>query len=75
MVIYSVFPASARSLAPEPTSHLKYQQHHIYKSDPTVYRVLGLTEVSHVHLQNIAHHIVEHEEASRLLDAAPLVLP
>lgn len=70
-----MFPASARSWAPEPTSHLKYQQHHIYMSDPTVYRVLALTEVSHMHLQDIAHHIVEHKEASRLLDAARLVLP
>lgn len=40
--------------------------------DPTVYRVISLTKVSHVHLQDIAHHVVEHEKARRLLDALPL---
>lgn len=51
-----------------PSLRVQGQKHRVDIPHPTVNWVFLFAEISHVHLQYIAHHIVEHKETSSLLN-------
>ena len=59
--------ASAISAVMPPTLNPTYQQRVIHLLYPRMNPVFSLIEILYVKLQQVAHHIIKHEEASSLL--------